>query len=63
MLYNNVEDEAHLFKTDSWRLFRIISEFVEGFENMTTLGPSVSIFGSARLQASHPYYKLGIDVA
>ncbi|MBS4166180.1 Uncharacterized protein NEOC65_001260 [Neochlamydia sp. AcF65] len=63
MLYNNVEDEAHLFKTDSWRLFRIISEFVEGFENMTTLGPSVSIFGSARLQANHPYYKLGIDVA
>lgn len=63
MLKDNVEDEAHLFTTDSWRVFRIVSEFVDGFESMTTIGPSVSIFGSARLPPESPYYKLGIDVA
>jgi uncharacterized protein (TIGR00730 family) len=48
---------------DSWRVFRIISEFVDGFESMTNLGPSVSIFGSARLNADSPYYNMAIDVA
>jgi uncharacterized protein (TIGR00730 family) len=48
---------------DAWRVFRIISEFVDGFESMTSIGPSVSIFGSARLQPTHPYYNMAIDVA
>ena len=48
---------------DSWRVFRIISEFVDGFETMTNLGPSVSIFGSARLPPSSPYYKLAVRAA
>jgi len=42
---------------DPWRVFRIMSEFVEGFETMTRVGPAVSIFGSARTPRSHPYYK------
>ena len=42
---------------DSWRIFRIIGEFVDGFETMVSIGPSVSIFGSARMQESHPYYE------
>ena len=54
---------AHLFATDAWRVFRIISEFVDGFETMTNIGPSVSIFGSARMLPDNPYYKLTIDVA
>jgi len=49
--------------TDSWRVFRILSEFVEGFETMTSIGPSVSIFGSARLQPETPYYNMAVDVA
>lgn len=49
--------------TDSWRVFRIISEFVDGFETMTDLGPSVSIFGSARLPPASPYYNMAVDVA
>ncbi len=57
------EDETKMLTTDSWRVFRIISEFVEGFETLTKLGPSVSIFGSARLQPTSPYYNLAIDVA
>lgn len=56
-------DKPGQLTTDSWRVFRIISEFVDGFETMTNLGPSVSIFGSARLPPASPYYNLAIDVA
>ena len=48
---------------DSWRLFRILSEFVDGFETLSSIGPSVSIFGSARLKHSNPYYQIGVDLA
>lgn len=48
---------------DSWRVFRIISELVDGFETMTNIGPSVSIFGSARLQPSSTYYHLATETA
>lgn len=57
------EIEKQLFTHDSWRVFRIISELVDGFETMTSLGPSVSIFGSARLPPDSIYYNLAIDVA
>lgn len=56
-------DKTGQLTTDSWRVFRIISEFVDGFETMTNLGPSVSIFGSARLPPGSPYYTMAIDVA
>ncbi len=55
--------DTPLLTSDSWRVFRILSEFVEGFENMTTIGPSVSIFGSARLQSDTPYYNMAIEVS
>lgn len=48
---------------DAWRIFRILSEFVDGFETMTHMGPSVSIFGSARVTQAHPYYQLATEVA
>ena len=56
-------DSKQLLSMDSWKLFRIMSEFVDGFESMIDLGPSVSIFGSARLSESHPYYKLCTEIA
>ncbi len=43
--------------TDTWRVFRIMSEFVEGFETLSKLGPAVSIFGGARASRSDPYYE------
>jgi uncharacterized protein (TIGR00730 family) len=43
---------------DSWQIFKIMSEFVDGFEKMAKIGPCVSIFGSARTKADNPYYKL-----
>ncbi len=48
---------------DAWRLFRIMSEFVEGFETLSSIGPSVSIFGSARLKPTSPYYQIAVDVS
>jgi uncharacterized protein (TIGR00730 family) len=43
---------------NSWQIFKIMSEFVEGFEKLTEIGPCVSIFGSARTKPSHDYYKM-----
>ncbi len=63
MIDSDQEFEDRLFKTDSWRVFRIISEFVDGFETLTKIGPSVSIFGSSRLGPASPYYNMGIEVA
>lgn len=47
---------------DTWRVFRIMSEFVEGFERLSSIGPSVSVFGSARTKPGTPYYDLGVAV-
>jgi uncharacterized protein (TIGR00730 family) len=44
-------------KQDTWRIFRIMAEFVEGFEEMAKIGPAVSIFGSARTPPDHPHYQ------
>jgi len=48
---------------DSWRVFKIISEFVEGFEKLARIGPCVSIFGSARTHHNNKYYKLAEELA
>lgn len=48
---------------DSWKVFRIISEFVDGFETMTHIGPSVSVFGSTRLTPDDPLYELTVELA
>ena len=48
---------------DTWRIFRIMSEFVDGFEVLSKLGKAVSIFGSARTKPNAKYYKLGEEVA
>jgi uncharacterized protein (TIGR00730 family) len=48
---------------NAWRLFRILAEFVTGFDTFTGSGPFISIFGSARLTEGHRYYQLGYEVA
>lgn len=48
---------------DSWRLFRIISEFVEGFETLSDVHPAVSIFGSTRVNPEHPLYERARELA
>lgn len=48
---------------DSWAIFKIMGEFVNGFEKMSAIGPCVSIFGSARIKPGEPYYELAVNVA
>jgi len=48
---------------ESWRVFRIMAEFVQGFELLPTMQPCVSIFGSARTAPDHPNYRLAVDIA
>ena len=48
---------------DSWALFKIMGEFVNGFEKMSAIGPCVSIFGSARTKEDSPYYQLAVNVS
>ncbi len=48
---------------DLWRIFRIMAEFVEGFDELATVGPAVSIFGSARAKPDDHYYKLAVQTA
>jgi uncharacterized protein (TIGR00730 family) len=52
------ESKAH----SSWQIFKIMAEFVDGFEALAKLGPCISVFGSARTQPDHPYYKLAIEI-
>jgi uncharacterized protein (TIGR00730 family) len=48
---------------DSWAIFKIMGEFVNGYEKMSRIGPCVSIFGSARTKPDHKYYKLAQSIA
>ena len=55
-----VED---LGASDTWRIFRIMSEFVDGFEELSRIPPAVAIFGSARVQPGTAAYRLGEEIA
>lgn len=48
---------------DSWRLFKIMAEFVNGFQALSQIGPCISIFGSARTKPTDPYYLLSVEIA
>ena len=48
---------------DTWRVFRIMAEFVDGFNTLSQVGPVVTIFGSARSKPKDPYYKLTVKTA
>lgn len=49
--------------TDSWQIFKIMAEFVHGFEKLSLIGPCVSIFGSSRTKPDNKYYTLATEVA
>lgn len=54
---------ADFQSADTWRIFRIMAEFVEGFETMSKIGRAVTIFGSARTKPQDEYYKMAEDLA
>jgi len=49
--------------TDTWTIFKVMAEFVEGFSKLSRIGPCVSIFGSARTKPDNKYFKLAEDIA
>ncbi len=57
------KDLEEIKARDSWHLFKIMSEFVEGFEKLSRIGPCVSIFGSARTKPENKYYILAEEIA
>jgi len=56
-------DWNEIKSSDSWVIFKVMSEFVQGFEKLAKIGPCVSIFGSARTQPGQPYYKMAEEIA
>jgi uncharacterized protein (TIGR00730 family) len=57
------KDWAEIKSSDSWVIFKVMSEFVEGFEKLSKIGPCVTVFGSARVKSGHPYYKIAEEIA
>ena len=53
------ETRAH----SSWQIFKIMAEFVQGFETLAKVGPCVTVFGSARTKPGHKYYELAVEIA
>ena len=47
---------------DTWRMFRILAELTDGFEELADIGPAASIFGSARVNEDNPYYQKALEV-
>lgn len=58
-----IKDWNDIKTNDSWAIFKIVAEFVEGYERMAKIGPCISIFGSARTKPDHEYYRLGVEIA
>jgi uncharacterized protein (TIGR00730 family) len=54
---------SEIKSADSWVVFKVMAEFVEGFDKLAKIGPCVSIFGSARTKTDNPYFKIAEDIA
>jgi len=59
----NIKNWVGIKANDSWALFKIMSEFVNGYETLSAIGPCVSIFGSARTKPDTPHYELAVSIA
>ncbi|MBL1278800.1 MAG: TIGR00730 family Rossman fold protein [Fluviicola sp.] len=58
-----IKDWNDIKINDSWAIFKIVAEFVEGYDRMAKIGPCVSVFGSARTKEENKYYQLGVEVS
>lgn len=61
--YKSAEDRDRVLNRDSWKVFQIMAEFVDGFQQLADISPSVSIFGSARFKPDHEYYKVSEHIS
>jgi hypothetical protein len=55
--------ETTFIREDPWRIFRIMSEFVDSFQTMSQVGPAVTVFGSARTKPADKYYRATVEIA
>lgn len=64
-LHNSLREKTwdETITKDSWMVFKIMAEFVDGYEKMARIGPCVSIFGSARLKPESKYYQMAVEIA
>ncbi len=58
-----MSDSSFVMREDPWRIFRIMSEFVDSFMTLSQVGPAVTIFGSARMNPSDKYYRAAVTIA
>ncbi|TVQ97572.1 MAG: TIGR00730 family Rossman fold protein [Spirochaetaceae bacterium] len=63
LLARPTQGQAAFIDSDPWRVLRIQGEFVEGFDRLATLGPAVTLFGSARTTEDHPWYQAAVETA
>ncbi len=61
-MHAHQKDWNQIKNNDSWAIFKIMSEFVEGYERMARIGPCISIFGSARTKDENVYYQLAVEI-
>lgn len=64
-LHNSLREKTwdEIVTKDSWMVFKVMAEFVDGYEKMARIGPCVSIFGSARLKPESKYYEMAVEIA
>ncbi|MCD1119020.1 LOG family protein [Chryseobacterium turcicum] len=64
-LHNSLREKTwdETITKDSWMVFKVMAEFVDGYEKMARIGPCVSIFGSARLKPESKYYEMAVEIA
>src|SRR6267143_1198926 len=63
LLAQDPRERRAFVKTDSWRVLRIMGEFVEGFDTLSAVYNAVTVFGSARTTPEDPYYKRAVETA
>ena len=56
------KDWPEIKSSDSWNIFKIMAEFVDGYDTLSKIGPCVSVFGSARTQPDNPYYQMATEI-
>ena len=63
MSFKPGKDWNEIKSNDSWAIFKIMAEFVEGYEKMSKIGPSISVFGSARTKLENKYYQKAVNIS
>src|SRR5690554_6381776 len=63
MSHKHVKDRSEMKSNGSWAIFKIMAEFVNGYENMSRIRPRVSVFGAARTQPHHDFYQKACNIS